>query len=145
MLVHLLDGAVTSNTSGLGPSGGSCVSLVSACDPNGIHASTNGNGTVTVITEDSVTNLGAGDGILAESENGDTVVTTEAAVNNTLGDGIHAIAHGTGNATVNLGNVTANYSVATTVGDGVRAESSLGNAAVVITAPGSVTVTDGDS
>ncbi len=125
VLVELLDGAINSNTSHVGPSGGSfCAanSNLSGCfapsainvsgvsglsvqgDPNGVWASTTGSGTVTVIAEDNITNYGPGDGILAETDAGDIAVTvnTSATVDNTNGDGIGAISN-TGNISILIG------------------------------------------
>ena len=139
VLVHLLDGAITANTTGGGGVG------------PGIHASTTGAGTVTVITDDVVNNTGPGDGILTSTVDGANQVTVNAAVNNTLGAGVNASATGNGSVTVTLGQSPVNLTTAnisTTVGDGIDAEqlalSGTQNATVNATAAFAVSVTNGN-
>ena len=44
--------------------------LGAAADPDGMHAIAVGNGTITIITDDDVHNIGPGNGIETESFNG---------------------------------------------------------------------------
>ena len=146
--VHLLDGAVNSNTSTVGgsgasgpsggggqmaPSGGSpCFAAVggviscspplakiAASDPVGVWATANGLGTVTVIADDTVNNKGLGDGIRTATYSGANAVTVDAAVTNTGGNGVKAVANGYfGNVTVTLGKAPTSGAIGSVVTTG---------------------------
>ena len=151
IFVHLLDGAINANTSGLGPSG------CSNCSAPGINLSTGGNATINIITDDNVNNKGPGDGIDTRTVNGNNTVTVDAQVNNTKGNGVLDLVSGNGVAEVILGNVTTEsgntttvtpYVVDTTggtsanVGVGAINTAATGNqtAIVLSTDPGNVTI-----
>ncbi len=110
IFVHLLDGAINANTSGVG--GASGVSSPFTPLPSqpiilspGINLST--GGTILLITDDNVNNKGPGDGIDTFTFGaGNNTVVVNAQVNNTKGNGVLAEAIGTGAVTVILGNVT---------------------------------------
>jgi fibronectin-binding autotransporter adhesin len=164
IFVHLLDGAINANTSGVLAASGvtgafpptpSGVSGVSApvVGP-GINLVTGGNGTIVIITDDNVNNKGPGDGIDTRTQNGLNSVTVDAQVNNTKGNGVLVTTTGNGLAQVILGNVTSGntstpYLVDTTgngggavVGVGARNFAATGNqtAEVISTDPGNITV-----
>src|SRR5579872_508846 len=175
IFVHLLDGSINSNTSACGgasassgistpsavsgvvspppsPSGGVC------SDPNGMHLTTGGAGTINVITDDDVHNLGAGVGILATTFNGNNTIQVDANLTNTLGDGLNVTSTGTGAPLVILsGNATTGtvYNTTTTgtgvAGNGfgvlVEQTGAVGNqtATILSVQPGNVTTTGGNS
>ena len=131
VLVHLLDGAINSNTTG----SGACPSSVALClDPYGIHATAVGSGNVTVITDDEVHNIGPGAGIFTQTQGGKNTVTVNNLVTNINGYGVHAEGSGSptnlhnGDIVVNVGtftdsgNVTHVGNITTTIGTGILAE-----------------------
>ena len=163
IFVHLLDGAINSNTSGCGPSGVSGFTIavagpagcsaVALGDPFGMHLVTNGVGTINVITDDDVHNLGPGNAIFASTVDGSNSLQIDANITNTLGDGIHSISSGKGAALVILsGNSTTGsiYSITTTgfgfgSGYGVLVEQTgpgATTATINSVQPGNVTVTN---
>ena len=70
--------------------------LGSGSDPNGVHATTVLNGTVTVIADSDITNFGPGNGIWAETDMGniDVLIDQHSTTSNTGGDGVPATASG---------------------------------------------------
>ncbi len=120
-----------------------------------MHAIAVGNGTITIITDDDVHNIGPGNGIETESFNGLNSVQVDANITNRGGAGVFDATFGNGTALVTLSaNVTNGtvYNITTTnfggipAGDGVFAGAfGAGNqtAEVLSNAPGNVTVING--
>ena len=158
VLVTLLDGSITSNASGQGPTGLHISGYVGpsypfgashgSMDPNGVWAQTNGFGTVTVIADDNVSNTGPGQGILAQAVDGNVTViignaTAKPTIQNSGGNGIEAVTTGAGDVLVTT--VAGSTVTTSSAGAGINVNNGgTGTGNLTVNAAGNVSSGGGD-